>query len=58
MADLTHAEVKRLWKKMTPQHRRRVQAKASWEAMSLWAVLNEWPSLRACDGADCEDFSD
>lgn len=35
----------RLWREMTQEERDRVRAKASWEAMTLRGVLEQWPSL-------------
>ena len=48
-SDLTYDEYRELWASFSERHRERVRAKAQWEAMSLWAVLNEWPSLREND---------
>jgi hypothetical protein len=43
---LTYEEYRAVRAAMTVAQWERVQAKAKWEQMTPWAVLNEWPSLR------------
>ena len=53
--ELTYAEFNDEWhKNMTEDERQRVREKAQWEHMSLWAILNEWPSLRHQESAHAE----
>jgi len=44
--DLSVAEFREMWGRMNQAQRERVERKALLEGMGLWAVLNEWPSLR------------
>lgn len=33
---------KRRWQRLSERQREKVRAKANWEHMGLWAVMNEW----------------
>jgi hypothetical protein len=50
--DLTYAEWREQWEAMSEAQRGRVREKAQWEHMSLWSVLNHWPSLRIVTEAE------
>jgi hypothetical protein len=39
---VTYERFKERWSEFTEGQRDRVRAKAQWEHMSLWAVMNEW----------------
>ncbi len=42
---MTSDEFDILWKSLSEEQKQRVRDKATWEHMSLWAVLNEWPDI-------------
>jgi len=42
---ISFTDFRKIWAGMTKEEKTRVQDKAKWERMSLWAVLNEWPKL-------------
>ncbi len=42
---MTSKEFDKLWKVLTEEQKERVRAKARWEYMGLWAVLNDWPDV-------------
>lgn len=39
---MTNIEFKKRWNSFSESKRDRVRAKANWEHMSLWAVMNCW----------------
>ncbi len=39
---MAYGEFKVRWANLSEPQRERVRAKANWEHMTLWAVLNEW----------------
>lgn len=45
MADLRPTWFAEIWDNATEIERQRLRDKASWERMSLMAVMREWPSL-------------
>lgn len=45
MAELAYPKWRRIWEGMSEGEREPLSAKAQWEYMILWAVLNDWPSL-------------
>jgi hypothetical protein len=57
LSALTYPEYRAMWESMTEEERDRVRAKAEWEHMSLWAVLDEWPSLRPAGEGDATEGS-
>lgn len=44
--ELSHEQFKNMWDGMTEEGRELVRAKARWEHITLWAVLNDYLSLR------------
>jgi len=42
---MTSKEFNDLWKSLNEEQKERVRAKARWEHMGLWAVLNEWKDI-------------
>jgi hypothetical protein len=38
-------EFDKLWKSLTDEEKQRVKDKATWEHMTLWAVLIDWPDI-------------
>lgn len=42
---LTHEQFRTIWQEMSESQKERVKSKARWEHMTLWAVLQEWPTL-------------
>jgi len=46
---LSYSEWRAQWDAMRDDERQLVRDKAQYEHMSLWAVLNDWPSLRLSD---------
>lgn len=47
---MTHEQFKKRWIRLSFWRKEWVRAKANWERMTLWAVLNEWdpPSDGQC----------
>lgn len=39
---MTHAEYKVAYAKLSPAQHEWLKAKADWEHMTLWAVMNDW----------------
>ncbi len=42
---MTYDEFKKLWASLDEDQKESVRLKARWEAMTLWAICDEWPGI-------------